>query len=90
MKFRLFEKPDTKCISNLTEFQYFYATEIRLLCSYLKQGAIGRGGVQHARLLLQQSEFESRWSLQFFCKFVFEKNVNKQKEAGVRPFFKKR
>ena len=29
-----------------------------------------------------QSEFESRWSLQFFSrKFVLEKNENKKKEA---------
>ena len=43
---------------------------------------------QHARTLHQQSEFESRWSLQFFSvKFVFEKNKNKEKEAGVGPFF---
>ena len=26
----------------------------------------------------------------FSVKFVFEKNENKQKEAGVGPFFKKR
>ena len=41
---------------------------------------------QHSRLLLWRSEFESRWSLQFlFCK-LFEKNENKQKEAGDGPF----
>ena len=34
---------------------------------------------QHACLLLRQSELKSRWSLQFFCKIVFEKNENKQK-----------
>ena len=44
---------------------------------------------QHALLLLQQSEFESRWGLQFFCIIVVEKNENKQKEAGVGPFLKK-
>ena len=32
------------------------------------------------------SEFESRWSPQFFVKFMFEKNKNKQKEAGDGPF----
>ena len=42
---------------------------------------------QRARLLLRQSEFKSRWGLQFFCKIVLEKNENKQKEAGVGPFF---
>ena len=26
----------------------------------------------------------------FFCKIVVEKNENKQKEAGVGPFFKKK
>ena len=46
---------------------------------------------QHARLLLWRSELESRWSLQFISvKFVFEKNENKQKEAGVGPFYTKR
>ena len=29
---------------------------------------------QSARLLLRRSEFDSRWSLQFFCKIVVEKN----------------
>ena len=39
---------------------------------------------QFARLPLQQSEFDSCWSLQFFpYKFVFEK---KQQESG--PFLK--
>ena len=42
---------------------------------------------QRARLLLRRSEFDSRWSLQFFCKIVVEKNENKQKEAGVGPIF---
>ena len=30
----------------------------------------------------RRSEFESCWSLHFFCK-VFEKNENKQKEQGL-------
>ena len=38
---------------------------------------------------IQRSEFESRWNLQFFFKFVFESNENKQKEAGNGPFYKK-
>ena len=38
------------------------------------------------RLLLQQSEFESRWSLQFFFPVkLLETNKNKQKEAGNAP-----
>ena len=37
--------------------------------------------------LIRRSEFESRWFIS--AKFVFEKNENKQKEAGVGPFFKK-
>ena len=40
---------------------------------------------QGARLLLWRSEFESRWSLQVFFKVVFEKNKNKEKEAGYDP-----
>ena len=45
---------------------------------------------QRARLLLRRSEFESRWGLQFFCIIVIEKNENKQTEAGVGPFLKKK
>ena len=45
---------------------------------------------QRARLLLRQSEFESRWGLHFFCKIVIEKHENKQKEAEVGPFFFKK
>ena len=45
---------------------------------------------QRARLLLRQSEFESRWSLQFFCKIEFKKNENKQKEAQRWPIFVKK
>ena len=37
---------------------------------------------QRARLLLRRSEFESRWSLQFLFRKLFEKNENKPKEAG--------
>ena len=33
----------------------------------------------------RQSEFESHWSLQLFCKFVFEKNKNKQKSGQGSP-----
>ena len=44
---------------------------------------------QGARLLLWRSEFESRWRLHYFSvKFVFEKNWNKQREAGVAHLFK--
>ena len=42
---------------------------------------------QCTRLLLWWSEFESRWSLQFDCKIVVEKNKNKQKDAGVGQLF---
>ena len=46
---------------------------------------------QPACLLFRSSEFESRRSLQFFFyKIVFEKNENKQNEAGVGQFFLKR
>ena len=43
---------------------------------------------QRASLLLQRSEFESRWSLQFWFLKLFEKNENKQKEAGDGSFKK--
>ena len=42
----------------------------------------------HSRLQLQQSEFESRGSLQFICKIVVEKNENKQNSSGFGPFLK--
>ena len=42
------------------------------------------------QLQFRQSEFEFSSSLQCFCKIVVEKNENKQKEAGVGPFFLKR
>ena len=42
---------------------------------------------QRARLLLWQSEFESRWSRQkFYCKTFFEKNKNKQKRRSLGHF----
>ena len=44
---------------------------------------------QPACLLLRRSEFESRWTLQFCCNIVVEKNQNKQKEAGFVAFFKR-
>ena len=40
---------------------------------------------QRACPLLRLSEFESRWSLQFFFK-LFEKNENKQKDARMTCF----
>ena len=39
--------------------------------------------VRCAHPLLWRPEFESRYSLRFFWKIVFEKNENKQKEAVV-------
>ena len=52
----------------------------------------GRGGglvVSVLAFYYRRSEFDSRRSLQFFCKIVAVKNKNKQKEAGVGPFKKK-
>ena len=37
---------------------------------------------QRARFQLRRSEFDSHFSLQFFCKVAVEKNENKQKEAA--------
>ena len=37
-----------------------------------------------------QSEFKSRWSWKFFCKFVFEKNENKLKKLRLAHFYKKK
>ena len=37
---------------------------------------------QHACLLLRRFEFESKWSIKFFCKFVVDKYENEQKETG--------
>ena len=44
---------------------------------------------QHAWLQVWQSEFKSRWILQFSVKFVVEKYENKQKQTMVFPFKKK-
>ena len=47
------------------------------------------GGGQCACLLLQWSKFESRWSVQFFCKIVaVEKSENRPQEAGVVGTFR--
>ena len=40
---------------------------------------------QRAHILFWQSEFESRWSLQFCCTIVIKKHENKQKESRVCP-----
>ena len=37
---------------------------------------------QRARLLLRRSEFESRWTLSFFVKFVFEKKQKTKRGRG--------
>ena len=56
----------------------------------LKSGAMVWSSGQRARLLLWQSEFESRWRLQFFSvKIVFEKNENKQNRLGLAHLKKK-
>ena len=48
---------------------------------------LGRGSGQCARLLVRRSEFKPADIYSIFCKkIVFEKNKNKQKEAGVGPF----
>ena len=41
-----------------------------------------------AQILLWQLELESYRSHQFFCKMLFDKNKNKQKEAVLGPFKK--
>ena len=54
---------------------------------------MGRGGGQVVRVLAFHSDDPSSnpaEAYSFFFKIVFEKNENKQKEAGVGPiFFKK-
>ena len=45
---------------------------------------LGRCRGQRDRLLLWRSEFESRWSLQFFVKIVVERDENKQNESVVK------
>ena len=50
-----------------------------------KKIILGRSGGQ----VVRRSKIESHWSLQIFSvKCVFEKNKNKQKEAGVGPLKK--
>ena len=72
----------------------FRVTNFVMLCSKIVILTKGQwwwegSSVQHAYLLLGRSEFESRWSLQFFCKIFAEKKEYKQKEAWVGPFFRK-
>ena len=72
----------------------FGVTNFVMLCSKIVRLTKGQwwwegSSVQHAYLLLGRSEFESRWSLQFFCKIFAEKKEYKQKEAWVGPFFRK-
>ena len=43
---------------------------------------------QRARLLLDDPSSNPADAYSFFCKFVFEKNENKQKETGGWPIFK--
>ena len=44
---------------------------------------------QHARLLFLWSKFESRWSRQFICLIVLEKNETNKRGRGCPIFFKK-
>ena len=60
-------------------------TEISKLYNYSTLGAVVVVKWSACSPSNRRSEFESRWSLQFFCKIVFEKYENKQKEAGVGP-----
>ena len=70
----------------LTFNKAYLANAAQKFANYITKAwwwSIGR----RARLLLRRSEFESRWILHIISKIVFEKNENKQKEAGVGPFF---
>ena len=50
----------------------------------------GRGpSGHHARLQVQWSEFESHWSLQYFCKLLLKRTKINKKAAGVGPFLNK-
>ena len=54
--------------------------------------AVGRGGRQVVSMLAFYSidlRLNPTEAYSFSVKFVFEKNENKQKEAGVGPFLKK-
>ena len=53
-----------------------------------KQLDLGRGGGLVVSVLAFYSDDPAE-VYNFFCKIVVEKNKNKQKEAGVGPFFKK-
>ena len=44
---------------------------------------------QRASLLLQWSEFDFQWRLQFFCKIVVEKNDKNNKRPGLAHFKKR-
>ena len=58
----------------------------------LKHGVMGRGGGQVVSALAFYSDDPSSNpadAYRFSVQIVFEKNENKQKEAGVGPFLKK-
>ena len=64
----------------------------KLKMSVLKMNAKSRGGGLVVSVLAFYSDDPSSIPAEvynFFCKNIVEKNENKQKEAGVGPFFKK-
>ena len=66
----------------------FFAVTVSYNKKYYFFGPWWWSSGQNARLLLRRSELKPRWRQQFFSvSFVIEKNENKQKEAGVGPFF---
>ena len=66
-------------------------TKFWLIKLWSKKILFGPWWWSSGQLLLWRSEFESCWSLQCFSvHFIFEKNENKQKVAGVGPFFQKK
>ena len=76
----------TSHMTSNIQFQHNY--------SALKFVVVGRGGGQVVSVLAFYSDDPSPnpvVAYNFFCiKFVFEKNENKQKEAGVGPFKNRR
>ena len=74
------------CSSETVFFQFFSS----FLKKILKNGPWRWSSGQSARLLSLTIRVWIPLKLKdFFCKFVFEKNENKQKEAVVGPFFEK-
>ena len=66
--------PDTVLGNEEKHLFSYKIINLILVTNYMFVGPLWWSSGQRARLLLRRSEFNSRCSLQFFCKIVVEKN----------------